>query len=162
MPRKQENACHRLTNAFPAQRRLFILAPGYALGSRYEGPATSGSTERTALLSAGPLTHVPSEAAPLGRQCRRIGGGRPKLITRVRSRLYVLVSQARCLKLAHYRRAYWRRVIAQRNEARTTSSTVPQIIPVAMTIAVGKLIKGPPFRLTYLTAPQSFRFRAAH
>jgi hypothetical protein len=31
---------------------------------------------------------------------------------------------------------------------RNPSRNVPQIIPVAMTIAVGKLMKGPPFQLT--------------
>jgi|SRR5580700_1199695 hypothetical protein len=36
--------------------------------------------------------------------------------------------------------------VAQRKEARTTRRTVPQIIPVATTIAVGKLIKDPFFQ----------------
>jgi hypothetical protein len=38
--------------------------------------------------------------------------------------------------------------VAQRKEARTTRRTVPQIIPVATTIAVGKLIKDPFFQPT--------------
>lgn len=50
-------------------------------------------------------------------------------------------------------------VAAQTNAAITTKRTVPQIIPVARTIAVGKVIKGPPFRVTYLTDPHSFWFR---
>lgn len=43
-------------------------------------------------------------------------------------------------------RAYWRRAI-QRKETRNPSKKVPQIIPVATTIAVGKLINGPLFQL---------------
>lgn len=53
----------------------------------------------------------------------------------------------------------YRRRAIQRSETRTSSRTVPQIIPVATTIAVGKLIKGPPFQATLHTDRGYSRFR---
>lgn len=56
-------------------------------------------------------------------------------------------------------RVYLRRAI-QTREMRTSNRNVPQIIAVATTIAVGKLIGRPPFRLTCHTVGQALWFRA--